>query len=155
MSCQHKSAFFDASVFLNILLFQSQDPPGAEKSFNNLKRTMVTFTSHLCIGEIFKKLSLEYSSELIKDAQNAHTMFTSLCLRAHRLLEGINILEVDSDVMTQFNEVLRENDSESRDRLLLSTAIGHKCTQFYTSDGKFIQRIKGKITKDIIKIKPF
>jgi len=154
-SCVHESAFIETSTILKVLFLESANPIETEKSFENIKKTMVVYTSHLCIGELFKKLSDRFKKELEFNNSNAIEMFRNLCYKAHWLLEGINILEVDADVVQQFNSILRENDYENRDRLLLSTAIGHSCKQFYTSDQNFFNHIKNKITSEVIKIKLF
>tara|TARA_Y100000034_G_scaffold95606_1_gene116200 strand:+ start:11459 stop:11992 length:534 start_codon:yes stop_codon:yes gene_type:complete len=155
--CEHNSVFIESSVFVNIILYQSKDPIKAEKSFNHYKNTCITYTSHLCIGKIFDRLIKAYNIENKINKSNATDLFYDLCERAKSLLNGVTLLEIDTDTLRHGLDLLRTEgkDYENRDRIILATAISHKCLTFLSSDNNFIERIKKRDLNCPLKITKF
>ncbi len=109
----------------------------------------------MVLGEILAGLLECYENNLRKDPENASEILKEALVYISDLLKNITVLEINKDVLKESDKIIRDNDSDNRDRIIISTAISHKCKSFYTSDTKFIDRVKEKITKEIINIRQF
>jgi len=152
--CPHHSIFLDSSIFLKIILRQSEDPKRKEEAFEKLKVNCVTYTSHLAIGEIFKVILEEFEKELEKNKRNAQELFRDNCDHVSILLKGVCLIEEDKEAISNANEIITDGRG-NRDSILLATAVSHKCMSFFTCDRELVERTFPNNISDSIKIRLF
>lgn len=145
-TCSIRRYLLDSSLFLEVIFYQKK-AKDIESYIYEVKKTGVCFVSHIILGEIFNGILKEYY-------ENQDTrVFEENCNYARELLEGVYIIEIEKEEIREIISILRENDSDSRDKINLILAEKNQLDFFVINDGSILKKAEDIIKINNLKIK--